>query len=53
MRADLILLGANPLENVETLKSPRGVMTAGRWRSAMEMGTVLDRQKQAYDALLK
>jgi hypothetical protein len=53
MRADLILLDANPLENVETLNSPRGVMTAGRWRSAMEMGTILDRQKQAYDALLK
>jgi imidazolonepropionase-like amidohydrolase len=53
MRADLILLGANPLENVETLKSPRGVMTAGRWRSAVEMATILDRQKQAYDALLK
>jgi hypothetical protein len=36
--------------NVETLKSPRGVMTAGRWRSAMEMAAILDRQKQAYDA---
>jgi imidazolonepropionase-like amidohydrolase len=53
MRADLILLGANPLENVETLKSTRGVMTAGRRRSAMEMATIVDRRQQAYDALLK
>ncbi len=31
MRADLILVGANPLENISALRKLLGVMTAGRW----------------------
>src|SRR4030095_16130642 len=30
-RADLLLVSANPLENIGTLKRPLGVMTRGRW----------------------
>ena len=30
-RADLILLKKNPLENVENIKNPLGVMASGRW----------------------
>ncbi len=53
MKADLVLLGTNPLEDVETLKSPLGVMSAGRWRNATELADILDRQKAKYDSLLK
>jgi adenine deaminase len=30
-RADLILLKKNPLENVENIRNPLGVMASGRW----------------------
>jgi len=30
-RADLILLGANPLENVSNIRQLDGVMAKGRW----------------------
>jgi imidazolonepropionase-like amidohydrolase len=30
-RADLLLVSSNPLENLETLKQPIGVMVRGRW----------------------
>jgi hypothetical protein len=30
-RADLLLIAGNPLENLETLKQPRGVLVRGRW----------------------
>jgi len=32
-RADMILVRGNPLEDVENIKDPVGVMTAGRWYS--------------------
>jgi hypothetical protein len=37
-RADLLLVGANPLEDVSALKGLRGVMAAGRWypRAALD-----------------
>jgi len=30
-RADLLLVAGNPLEDLETLKRPKGVMIRGRW----------------------
>jgi imidazolonepropionase-like amidohydrolase len=53
MKADLVLVSANPLENIESLKSPVGVMSAGRWRSAEELAAILNRQKAKYAELLK
>jgi len=32
-RADLILVRGNPLEDVENIRDPVGVMAAGRWNS--------------------
>jgi imidazolonepropionase-like amidohydrolase len=32
-RADLILVAANPLEDVAVIREPLGVMAAGRWYS--------------------
>lgn len=34
MRADLLLVEGNPLESLEVLRSPAGVMVGGRWLSA-------------------
>jgi imidazolonepropionase-like amidohydrolase len=33
-RADLLLLSANPLEDVSRVRVPMGVMVRGRWLSA-------------------
>lgn len=40
-RADLVLLDANPLEDLETLAAPAGVVLRGRWLSADEIATGL------------
>lgn len=41
-RADLVLTADNPLENPSALRSPMGVMTAGRWYDAAALKAVLD-----------
>lgn len=41
--ADLILLDANPLERIETLKAPVGVMTLGTWLDRGDLDRMLER----------
>ncbi len=41
-RADLILLDKNPLEDLEHLRSPRGVMVRGIWLSWEDMNSMLE-----------
>jgi hypothetical protein len=53
MKADLILVGGNPLQDLATLRSPLGVMSAGRWRSGADLTALLARQQAKYDALLR
>lgn len=53
MKADLIMVSANPLEDIETLKSPLGVMSAGRWLSDVELEAVMAEQKAKFDAMLE
>ncbi len=53
MKADLLLVGANPLRETATLQAPLGVMSAGRWRSEAELSVLLARQKTRYDSLLR
>ena len=36
-RADLALVDRNPLDDLSTLRSPRGVMAAGRWFERAEL----------------
>jgi imidazolonepropionase-like amidohydrolase len=36
-RADLLLLAANPLEDVARAAKPAGVVLAGRWFTAQEL----------------
>ena len=41
-RADLILLNANPLDNIEATKNRAGVMLKGKWYSQEELNRWLD-----------
>jgi len=43
-RANLVLVDANPLENLQTLRTPAGVVLAGRWldRAALSRLRKLD-----------
>jgi len=36
-RADLLVLDANPLENIHVTASPKGVLLRGRWLGASEL----------------
>ncbi|CAN5848124.1 amidohydrolase family protein [soil metagenome] len=47
-RADLVLLGANPLENVGNVDSIEGVMVAGRWLPRAEIDRRLEAVAAAY-----
>ncbi len=47
-RADLILLEANPLEHVEAIASPLGVMVRGRWFAREELLRKLDELAGTY-----
>ncbi|MEQ9465677.1 MAG: amidohydrolase family protein, partial [Haliea sp.] len=46
-RADLILLDANPLEDLSALWELEGVFLAGRWHSFAELEAALDAQREA------
>jgi imidazolonepropionase-like amidohydrolase len=46
--ADLVLLNGNPLEDLESLKRPIGVMVRGRWLSADELDAGLALIAQRY-----
>jgi hypothetical protein len=45
-RADLMLVAENPLTSLETLRKPRGVMSAGRWRTAGEIQARLEENRR-------
>ena len=42
MRADLILLDANPLENIDNSTKIAGVMINGKWMSRADLDKRLD-----------
>jgi len=45
-RADLVLLGANPLEDVGTVREVEGVVLRGRWLDRDELDGMLDRAEE-------
>ena len=47
-RADLLLLGSNPLETPGNLEDIVGVMSAGRWKSSSWFATQLEAIAQSY-----
>jgi hypothetical protein len=52
MRADLVLARDNPLMQMETLRTPLGVMAHGRWYDAAALAKMLDDRKRHYQAVL-
>ena len=50
LRADLILLDANPLDDVGRIAHPVGVMTRGNWLPALELARMLDDVRAKYAA---
>lgn len=51
LRADLILLDANPLDGVATIAQPAGVVTRGRWLPAHELAAMLAEVRAKYAAM--
>ena len=47
-RADLLLVSANPLDDLAVLQRPLGVMAAGRWHDAAALEGLRDGVVQAY-----
>jgi imidazolonepropionase-like amidohydrolase len=41
-RADLILVRRNPLEDINTIREPLGVMAAGRWYSSEQLSKLIE-----------
>lgn len=52
-RADLLMLRSNPLEQLDTLRSPLGVMQDGRWWSAARISEVLEQNRRAMDGNIR
>lgn len=48
-RADLILVAENPLEDIDTLNNPLGVMAVGRWYSAEMLDTLIETSNAILD----
>ena len=42
MRADLLLLDANPLDDVNNVRDVSGVMVGGKWLPRKEVGEILE-----------
>ncbi len=47
-RADLVLSRVNPLDQLDTLRHPLGVMAGGRWYDAGALATLLSDAKSAF-----
>jgi len=43
-RADLVLVDDNPLQNLETLRTPFGVMLGGKWLSKSQLKDLLNKK---------
>src|SRR5688500_14946558 len=52
-RADLILLNANPLDNISATENRAGVMLKGKWHSQQELNAWLDQSAQAISTSFK
>jgi imidazolonepropionase-like amidohydrolase len=48
LRADLVLVENDPLASVETLKSPIGVMKAGRWLTRAQLAALIQKNQSKY-----
>ena len=51
MKADAVLVQGNPLDSLDALERPIGVMTAGRWLTGQELTQIVEAQKKTYRSL--
>jgi hypothetical protein len=51
--AALLLVSGNPLQSLEALRRPLGVMSAGRWRTQRQLDELLAEQKSRYERVLQ
>ncbi|MEE8484657.1 MAG: amidohydrolase family protein, partial [Nitrospinota bacterium] len=51
MRADLLLLSANPLEDIKNIRTIKGVMVRGRWYGLTELEKRLDDYKKSFSKI--
>ena len=51
-RADLVLVATSPLQSLDTLRNPLGVMVGGRWRTAAELTSTLEQNRRALEPIL-
>jgi hypothetical protein len=47
-RADLLLLNANPLDNIDNLQNKNGIMIRGIWLSDEEIKKITDQVKSVF-----
>lgn len=52
-RADLILLNANPLDDISATENRAGVMLKGKWHTQQELNRWLDESAQAISSSFK
>ena len=52
-RADLVLVETNPLQSLDSLKAPLGVMAAGSWKTREELHAILEANRQRLETLSK
>ncbi|MGB7407279.1 MAG: amidohydrolase family protein [Pontixanthobacter sp.] len=50
-RADLVLLSADPVTNLDVLRNPEGAMVAGNWWTRLAIDDALDARKKRMKAL--
>jgi hypothetical protein len=53
MQADLLLVAGNPLESLDTLHDPLGVMHGGHWKTAAELDALLEANAARISAILR
>lgn len=51
MHANILVVEGNPLESLDVLKRPIGVMTAGRWIAMPELEAIIEQQQSSYRSL--
>jgi tetratricopeptide (TPR) repeat protein len=52
-RADLVLLGNDPLQNIESIRKPLGVMTAGIWLDKKNLDQLLQIKRKLTTPILR
>lgn len=52
-RADLLMVATNPLDKLESLRAPLGVMQNGKWWPAARIAEILEQNRRSMDAAIQ